>query len=419
MRAVGLITEYNPFHNGHLHHLRQSLELTGAEVSVAVMSGHFLQRGEPALVDKWVRAQMALQAGVDLVLELPFPWACNSAPVFAQGAIQSLNALGGVDTLCFGSEVGDLVALQNCAEWLTANEKVVTQRTAELLRQGYNYPTARARLAQELEPDAPFAHLLASPNNILGIEYLKALNRTASPLQPFTIQRLGAGYHDEEAVGNVASATGIRRKLVAGEDITPFIPLAALPPLQQALAAGRCLDEARLHRLLLSRLFRGAETLWDLYQVEAGIEPRLLEAAECSDSYPALVDAVKSRHLTRTRVQRLLIYVLNEVQGDDMAAFLTRGPLYLHVLAFSAKGRAFLAASRKKRTLPLVQNYSRIQSILKRTYGAESETLRLAQRLLELEVRAGRNTTLLQRQWSGGPRSSDYYREVITEKSGA
>ncbi|MGE4578077.1 MAG: nucleotidyltransferase family protein [Desulfuromonadales bacterium] len=419
MRAVGLITEYNPFHNGHLHHLRQSLALSGAEVAVAVMSGHFLQRGEPALVDKWVRAQMALRGGVDLVLELPFPWACNSAPVFAQGAVQALNALGGVDSLCFGSEAGDMQALQECARWLEANDEVVSHRTGALLRQGYNYPTARAQLAQELAPAASFGHLLAAPNNILGLEYLRALRRTASTLRPLTIPRLGPGYHDEEAVENVASATGIRRKLAAGEDITPFIPLAALPPLQQALAEGRCLDEAHLHRLLLSRLFRGVETLKGIYQVEAGIEPRLLEAAEYSDSYPALVDAVKSRHLTRTRVQRLLTYVLNEVQDDDMAAFLTRGPLYLHVLAFSAKGRAFLAASRKKRTLPLVQNYSRIQSILKRTYGAESETLRLAQRLLELEVRAGRNTTLLQRQWPGGPRSSDYYREVITEKSGA
>ena len=419
MRAVGLITEYNPFHNGHLHHLRQSLTLTGAEVAVAVMSGHFLQRGEPALVDKWVRAQMALQAGVDLVLELPFPWACNSAPVFAQGAIQSLNALGGVDTLCFGSEAGNLAALQSCAQWLTANEEVMARRTAELLRQGLNYPAARAQLAQELEPDAPFAHLLASPNNILGIEYLKALSRTASPLQPFTLQRLGAGYHDEEAEGDVASATGIRRKLAAGEDVTAFIPPLVLAPLQQALAEERCLDEEHLHRLLLARIFRGSQSLRGIYQVEAGIEPRLLEAAECSDSYQALVAAVKSRHLTRTRVQRLLAYVLNEVQSDDMAAFLETGPPYLHVLAFSAKGRAFLAASRKKRSLPLVQNYSRIQSILKRTYGVESETCRLAQRLLELEVRTGRNYTLLQRHWPGGHRSGDYYRDVITENEGA
>ncbi len=116
MRAVGLITEYNPFHNGHMHHLHESLRVTGAQVSVAVMSGHFLQRGEPALVDKWVRAKMALQAGVDLVVELPLPWATSSAPNFALGAVQSLASLG-VDSLCFGSEIGTIEPLHGCADY--------------------------------------------------------------------------------------------------------------------------------------------------------------------------------------------------------------------------------------------------------------------------------------------------------------
>ncbi len=134
MRTVGLITEYNPFHNGHLHHLQESLRCTGADASVAVMSGHFLQRGEPALVDKWVRTEMALAAGVDLVLELPFPFACNSAPHFAMGAVRTLNALGVVDTLCFGSETGEVPPLQEIAQLLVDRSDAIDKGTRERLR---------------------------------------------------------------------------------------------------------------------------------------------------------------------------------------------------------------------------------------------------------------------------------------------
>src|SRR6056297_684988 len=186
MKAVGMITEYNPFHNGHLHHLRESLKTASAEVSVAVMSGHFLQRGEPALVDKWLRAEMALAAGVDLVVELPLPWACSSAPDFARGGIQALELLGGVEALCFGSESGDLGPLQACAERLSRQKERVVEHTGKLLRQGVNYPQARARVLQELLPRALSAEELAAPNNILGIEYLQALQPTDSGLEPFT-----------------------------------------------------------------------------------------------------------------------------------------------------------------------------------------------------------------------------------------
>ena len=147
MRAVGLITEYNPFHNGHLHHLQESRRLAGAEVAVAVMSGHFLQRGEPALVDKWTRTALALAAGVDVVLELPFPWACNSAPNFAAGAVRLLTACGGVESVCFGSESGDLAGLQQQAAFLTAHEATIAARSQALLRCGVAYPLARVARA--------------------------------------------------------------------------------------------------------------------------------------------------------------------------------------------------------------------------------------------------------------------------------
>jgi predicted nucleotidyltransferase len=418
MRAVGLITEYNPFHNGHLHHLQESREAADAEVAVAVMSGHFLQRGEPALVDKWVRARMALAAGVDVVVEIPFPWACNSAPRFAEGAVRSLDALGGVDALCFGSEAGELGGLQACADLLLRHEDELGQRTASLLRSGLTYPEARAQVLVPLADDAALAELLRTPNNILGIEYLRALRQAGSPMRALTIPRIGAGYHDVEAVGAIASATGIRRLLAEGGEVAQLLPESVHAILQQALAAGRTVDEDILHRLLLARIGRGTESLAALYQVEEGIENRLAEAADVSRSYRDLVDAVKARHLTRTRIQRLLCYILNEVGQEEMEAFLTAGPLYLHLLGCTQKGRAFLAGCRKRLGLPLIANYSRLHAVLKRHYGAQSARCRLAERMLALEMRATRNYTLLMKRWEGGIRNRDFYEEMRFEGGG-
>jgi predicted nucleotidyltransferase len=172
MNAVGLITEYNPFHNGHRHHLQESLKISGAGIAVAVMSGHFLQRGMPAMLDKWVRTRMALAGGVDVVLELPVVWACNSAPHFAAGAIAVLEACGGVEFLCFGSESGVLAPLQECAVLLNASAGRIAHETGQALRAGVSYPIARAAAMQEI---FGAAELLATPNNILGISYLQAL----------------------------------------------------------------------------------------------------------------------------------------------------------------------------------------------------------------------------------------------------
>lgn len=412
MRAVGLITEYNPFHNGHLHHLRESRKAADAEVAVAVMSGHFLQRGEPALVDKWVRTRMALAAGVDVVVELPFPWACNSAPRFAEGAVRSLAALGGIDALCFGSEAGRLESLQCCAELLQRHEAELVRRTASLLRSGLTYPEARAQVLAQLAEDATVAELLRSPNNILGIEYLKALRQTGSTIRPLTIPRIGAGYHDLEAVGDVASATGIRRRLAEGDDVFPLLPGTVYGILKKALAAGRTVDEEILHRLLLARIGRGAASLVALYQVEEGIENRLAEAADVSRSYRELVDTVKARHLTRTRIQRMLCYLLNEVEREEMEEFLAAGPLYLHLLGCTERGRAFLAGNRKRLGMPLVANYSRLHAALKRHYGPHSSCYRLAERMLALESRATRNYTLLMKKWDGGSRNRDFFEEM-------
>lgn len=413
MRSVGLITEYNPFHNGHLHHLRESRRMSGADVTVAVMSGHFLQRGEPALVDKWARAEMALAAGVDLVVEMPLPWACNSAPYFALGAVQALNGLG-VDALCFGSEAGDLGVLSRCAALLEKHGTIVARRTESLLRKGINYPEARQRVLADLTDTPECLEAIGSPNNILGIEYLRALGRTGSSLSPFTIRRIGAGYHDREAgSGGIASATGIRRMLAEGQDIAEYLPPVVKKILDRAITGGGHLDSSHLHRLLAATIIREDDRLGDFYQVEHGLAQRLSKAARTSFDYEGLIDAVKSRHLTRTRVQRLLAYVLLGLKHSDMEAFLGTGPLYLHLLGSSGRGRDFMAASRKSRLLPLIGNYSRIYPTLKRHYGKTSREFLTADKMLQCELRATALYTALMKKWTGGDRNRDFFMEPV------
>jgi predicted nucleotidyltransferase len=409
MRAVGLITEYNPFHNGHLHHLRASREASGAEVAVAVMSGHFLQRGEPALLDKWRRTEIALRCGVDLVLELPFVFACASAPDFARGAVACLDALG-VEALCFGNEGGDLEGLARCAALLDERAADIEAGSAALLRQGLSFPAARARVVAQLANGAVDGKLLATPNNILGIAYLRALRSLGSAITPLTIPRLGAGYHDlTVGAGNIASATGIRRRLADGEAVTGLLPAAAEESVRQTLAAGLSPDYDLLHRLLLARLFQGRDALRSLHQVEHGLEGRLFKAAMASRSWEDLVQGVKSRQFTRTRIQRLLIYLLNAVPADEAERLLADGPRYLHLLGCSERGRRYLATVRRRARLPLLANLSRARAQLLRHYGGETEAFRQARSMLDLDVRATCNYTLLLPGWQGERRDRDYF----------
>ena len=411
MRAVGLVTEYNPFHNGHLHHLRESLRVTGAEAAVAVMSGHFLQRGEPAMVDKWVRTEMALAAGVDLVFELPFAFACNSAPHFAMGAVQTLDALGVVDSICFGSEAGDLAQLNKVATVLVERQEEIESLTAARLRDGVNYPVARSEVLVGLLPEVS-AEILNSPNNILGIEYLKALYSTNSRIQPYTIKRLGAGYHDTDVKSEIASATGMRRMIAAGEEVESLLPQPCRKVLDEALRAGRSLDTVRLFVALQSQMLQESEMLNEIYLVDDGIDRRLDLAALKAASFDELVSGVKSRQWTLTRVQRILMYVLLQVKAVEMKAFIQTGPLYLRLLGSSERGRKILARARRRKKLPIIADPARATFTLRKFYRNRSAYQQLAEEMLRLDLRATRIYGLLQGERSGEYLNQDYYQPV-------
>ena len=218
MKVVGLITEYNPFHNGHLYHIRKAREVTGADTVIVVMSGNYVQRGVPAMMPKRLRAFAALEAGVAAVFELPVFFACGSAEYFAEGAIALLDALGCVDAICFGSECGDVKSLGKIAKILADEPEEYSVLLRNYLKSGLSYPRARQAALKSYFKDGTLDMILEQPNNILGIEYMKALYKKNSTIRCCTIRRVISGYHDEKLLPSLSSAAAIRKALAYGED---------------------------------------------------------------------------------------------------------------------------------------------------------------------------------------------------------
>lgn len=410
MRGVGLITEYNPFHNGHLYHVQQARRCSGADVVVAVMSGHFLQRGEPALTDKWSRAQMALRCGVDVVVELPLPYACNSAPTFARGAVQVLDLFAPhIESLCFGSESGDLNCLQQLARRMKDHDS--SAAGTRHLRSGQTFPQARAAALQQSGCDSS---LLDQPNNVLSVAYLRALQQLGSPLIPLTITRRGAGYNDfEPGADGIASATAIRQRLnndnLEHEPVQPYMPAAAWTILQRQLSRRMVVDLSRWFAMVEQAVLGSDGCAEECYQMESGLKKRVFQAALTARDFEDLVTRVKARHLTRTRVQRLLCYLALGLGSASMDDFLRQPLPYIQLLGSSKKGELFLRQCRSDLTVPLVSNFSRIAAQLKRHYGCNSVGCQLAHWQLQSENRATRLYSLLLPGWQGQSRQWNYY----------
>ena len=370
MKVVGLVTEYNPFHNGHLYHFTQAKEAAGADFAISVMSGNFLQRGEPAVVNKWARTEMALSAGVDVVLEIPTAYATRSARDFALGSVKVLDATGVVTHLCFGSELGQLEPLQHLAELLTEEPEPFKKLLRSNLAQGMILPRAQAEaikeyyLQQGLDTEAEYwQKTMTSPNNILGIEYLCALKKINSRISPLTIGRLHVGYHETRIDTHLAmaSATGIR-KLVAekgldNDQLPQVLPETTYRVLQREVAAGRgpVFPESLTIPLLAKLRTTSPENLTSILGVIEGIENRIIEVAKEAISHEDLVTRIKCKRYTWARIQRLLCHILlNYTQEMGQAFDQAGGPGYIRILGFSTKGRELLSLMRKKATLPLI-----------------------------------------------------------------
>jgi predicted nucleotidyltransferase len=358
-KVLGIISEYNPFHNGHLYHLQESKKLASCKYSIAIISGNFTQRGDTSIVDKWSKAQMALNAGVDLVIELPVLYAVSSAENFAEGAIKILDSLKIVDYISFGSETGNINILNAIADVLCNEPKEYKNILALQLDKGLSYPKARENaLMMYLNDVRRFANVLSSPNNILGIEYLKALKKQKSNIIPLSIKRIEAGYNSKSITSSITSATAIRNA-ITNNNIAPLknvMPKASFEILLDNLKKGHviknlsCFDKEILYNLRKMSV----EEIAELPDVSEGLEYLIKKAANSCNSVIELLNIVNSKRYTKTRLQRILVYALLGITKKDMKAAKTTLP-YIRVLGFNENGRDILSAiSNVNPKLPII-----------------------------------------------------------------
>ena len=366
VKTAGIITEYNPLHYGHAALMEAVRRRYGPDTAiVCAMSGDFVQRGDFALVRRRARAEAALRSGADLVLELPLPWAVSSAEGFARGGVEVLASTGLTDVLAFGSECGDADALLRTAQALESPAFPALLK-AELSKGG-SFAAARQTAAARLLAPSDGA-LLSTPNNTLGIEYLKALRRLHSPIQPYTVPRFGAAHDSVHPVGDMASASYVRL-LVQGDRLmsaAPYMPVSSSAILSEAVRSGQCPARIeRLERALLCTLRRLSRADWAaLPDIAEGLENRLYTAARQATGYEELVDAVKTRRYTRTRIQRLL---WNAFLGIT-AEWQTKSPPYIRVLGMNDRGAEILTAARHARAaqaapLPILSRAAQIEQM--------------------------------------------------------
>lgn len=362
MKAVGVIVEYNPFHNGHAYHLQAAKETANADLAIAVMSGNFLQRGEPALVSKWFRTKMALQNGVDIVLELPYRFATQKAETFANGAVSILNAIG-CHSLCFGSESGDISSFLQTVDYLDAHKERFDQSIKMNIKSGVSYPKALSLSFQSLSSPENIL-TLDKPNNILGFHYVKSIMEQKSSMIPLTVKRKNANYHDEHfATETIASATSIRKALFANTEekisIEQYVPSVTSTLLKEYLAVyGHFHSWEKYWDYLRFRLLQmSPEELRDIYEVEEGIEHRLLAAALDSKHFKEFMEKVKTKRYTWTRLQRICVHILTNTKKADIKN-MPETASYLRLLGMTKNGQEYLNKYKTHFALPLVSKLS-------------------------------------------------------------
>lgn len=390
MKVTGIIAEYNPFHKGHLYQIKQIREKLRPDYIVIAMSGNFLQRGAPAFMDKYARAQMALRQGADLVFELPVCFATASAEVFAGGGVALFHTTGVTDTLCFGAESDSLAGLVSLSELLAQEPPFYKEALSRYLKEGHSFPVARAKALPE------YADLLSTPNNILALEYLKALLRTGSSMTPFLVPRKGHGYHDTRISGNLASASAIRKHIFQDDSlkaVSAAIPKAAFSLMEAYEKEAAFLSEDDFSLSLHQRLIGETPlTLAGYADFTPAIANRVIHARKDFHSWSSFCEKCNTREITYARLSRLMAHLLLNIKKEHYESCSNLYTLpYLRILGFQDSAGPLLSHLKKMAEAPLITSPAK----------ADKSLAPIGQAMLKDDIYA-----------------ADLYRCVLTSKTG-
>lgn len=411
MKTVGIIAEYNPFHNGHAYQIAAAKRMTGADYCIVIMSGDFVQRGAPAFMDKYGRTQAALANGADLVLELPVCYALGSAEYFASGAVALLDKLGVADTLCFGSECGDITLLSEFAEKLSGEDDAFRHVLDRQLRRGLSYPNARNAALQASAPHLiGHMNVLIQSNNILAIEYCKALSRRGSAIRPCTVSRAGASYHDASLDNTFCSALAIREAVATSgglTDVRALMPRTSYDILEAEY--GRTCpvftDDVSLplHYQLLSEQSCGFTKYAD---IDAALSDRIVKKLPTYRRFTAFCEQLKTKNRTYTRIARSLIHILLRIEKSDLERYQSDDYIYYaRMLGFREEAGPLLSAIKENGSIPLLSKLADADTLLSGN----------GRHMLDMDIYASHiYNSLLQHKFAGCPDlACEYKRKII------
>lgn len=412
MKTVGIIAEYNPFHNGHAYQIAKAKEITGADYCIVVMSGNFVQRGIPAMMDKSLRTKAALQNGADLVIELPVYYATGSAEYFASGAIALLDKLGVTDTICFGSECGNIQALSELATALLTESEEFKDALKKQLKIGHSYPQARNNALAITSPQlTEHLNVMQSPNNILGIEYIKALDKRSSSIVPHTITRTGGGYHSESLHATYSSALAIRQSITIKKDLSFIkeqVPSSVYELMKQEYRKTFPILPEDIATLLPYKLMLEQEKSFTEYlDVDSDFSDRINKLLSSYTDYVSFCEELKSKNMTYTRVTRNLLHILLNIYQKDMKLFCEDDYVYYaRMLGFRKDATPLLSAIKENSSIPL---FSKLAD------SSQYITSENGKKMLQKDIQANHIYSLLIQQKFNQQIRNEYKTQVIIE----
>lgn len=383
-KVIGIVAEYNPFHNGHMYHLSKAKEKSEAKYSIAIMSGNFVQRGNCSILNKWKKAEMALLNGVDLVIELPTIYSVSSAEGFSFGAIKILKSLNIVDYVSFGTETEDYAALNNISTIVSEEPKQYKDLLSNELKKGVSFPKARENaLMLYLDNNERYANILNESNNILAVEYLKSLKKLRSTIEPIPVKREKVYYNDNKIVDEFASATAIR-KLIKNKDfreIRKVVPPDTYEILNRETELGNVvLDLSCYEKQIIHNLRRmSIDEIRNIPDVNEGLENSIKSSANFTNNLSDFIEIVKSKRYTQSRIQRILICSLLGITKKDLEMARRTVP-YIRVLGFNENGKKLISMVKKSNSkIPIITSVKRFK---------DSNTNKAYNRMLDIDIYA-------------------------------